>query len=222
MKGKCSICGAEFSSLFGYNTLTLNNEDYKVCSSCNKMCSNMLSYSESMSDLYSAALQYMQKIIASSEMEKPVYDYVKGLIEEAENKHSAFIRQNENFGKDESETKFSEHIKYILTTTGYNFEGYTIIKYISVITEPIVLGTGLLSSVSATFSDITGGRSNAYADKLKSAYEQAIKKLKINALSLGGNAIIGIDIDYTSFSGDMIGVIVSGTVVLVKNNHVKK
>lgn len=34
-----------------------------------------------------------------------------------------------------------------------------------------------------------------------------------NARQLGANAIIGIDVDYTTFSSDIIGVIANGTAV---------
>lgn len=103
----------------------------------------------------------------------------------------------------------------MLITTGYDFEGYIIKKYIDVISSSVVLGTGLLSSVSASFADLTGTRSGSYEQKLKSGEREALSILKERAKSLGGNGIIGIDIDYTTFGNDVLGVIVSGTVVVI-------
>jgi uncharacterized protein YbjQ (UPF0145 family) len=103
----------------------------------------------------------------------------------------------------------------MLITTGYDFEGFIIEKYIDVISSSVVLGTGLFSSVSASFADLTGTRSGSYEEKLKSGEREALSILKERAEKLDGNGIIGIDIDYTTFGNDVIGVIVSGTVVVI-------
>ncbi|MGC4020268.1 MAG: heavy metal-binding domain-containing protein [Muricomes sp.] len=84
-------------------------------------------------------------------------------------------------------------------TTGNSFEGYIIEKYIDVISSAVVLGTGFLSSISVSFSDFTGSRSGSYEKKLKSGEREALEALKERAKSLGGNGIIGIDVDYTTF-----------------------
>ena len=101
----------------------------------------------------------------------------------------------------------------MLTTTGYNFEGYIITDYIKVITEAIVLGTGFASTLSASFADFTGTRSESYANKLQQGKDMAMKNLEIQARQLGANGIIGIDIDYTTFANDVMGIIITGTAV---------
>lgn len=106
----------------------------------------------------------------------------------------------------------------MLITTGYNFEGYNIVSYMDVITSTVVLGTGMFSSFGASVSDFTGSRSGSYERKLESAKNQALGELKSRASSMGGSGIIGIDIDYTTFSADVIAVIASGTVVKVQKN----
>lgn len=78
------------------------------------------------------------------------------------------------------------------------------------------MGTGFLSSFSASFADLTGGRSGLFADKLQTGKEEAMKKLEGRARQLGGNAIIGIDIDYTTFTSDIMGIIVNGTAVKIE------
>lgn len=104
----------------------------------------------------------------------------------------------------------------MLLTSGYNFEGYEIISYLGHKSSQIVLGTGFLSSLNAAVFDIFGARSSSYEKKLDSAEEAAKERLMQQAKELGGNAIIGIDVDYTTFSNDIMGVIVSGTIVKVK------
>ena len=109
-----------------------------------------------------------------------------------------------------------ERAKDFPMTTGYNFEGYNITEYLGVISGESVLGTGFLSSWEASFSDMTGSESNAFIDKLKEARQYATERIVIEAVKKGGNAMIGVDIDYTMFSSNMIGVIINATCVIRK------
>lgn len=109
----------------------------------------------------------------------------------------------------------------MLITTGYNFEGYDIVKYLDVLSASVVIGTGMLSSANASVADFFGTRSNSYERKLQDAKNAAINELKNQTSSRGGNAIIGIDIDYTTFGADIIGVIANGTAVKIKESEEK-
>ena len=103
-----------------------------------------------------------------------------------------------------------------ILTTGYNFEGYNIVKYIGIISGETVLGAGFLSEFSASFSDILGDESSAFTDKLEAAKNTALDKLSVKSMEKGGNAIIGIDFDYITFSNNMIGVVANGTSVVIE------
>ena len=104
----------------------------------------------------------------------------------------------------------------ILLTSGYNFEGYRIKKYLGFCSGECALGTGFLSSLGAGIADILGSNSTAYKEKLAKAKSMAISELEKSARSLGANAIIGLDADYTTFTSDIMGVIVSGTAVMIE------
>lgn len=82
-----------------------------------------------------------------------------------------------------------------------------------------VFGTGFLSQFSASVSDFLGTQSNVFSDKLEQVKIAAINKLIEKSASLGGNAIIGVDFDYITFSNDMIGVIANGTSVLIEKSE---
>jgi uncharacterized protein YbjQ (UPF0145 family) len=49
--------------------------------------------------------------------------------------------------------------------------------------------------------------------KLRAAKDQAMNTLKYIAAEKGANAVIGIDLDYTEFSGNRIALIINGTLV---------
>lgn len=104
----------------------------------------------------------------------------------------------------------------MLLTSGYNFEGYDIVSYIGHESAQVVLGTGIFSSLDVSLSDFLGSRSNSYENKLASAEKEAKEILIEKARNLGGNAIIGIDVDYTTFTKDVIGIIVGGTIVKIE------
>lgn len=106
----------------------------------------------------------------------------------------------------------------MLMTSGFNFEGYIIEEYLGVFTGECALGTGFLSSLGAGIADMLGANSTMYSEKLKKAKDYAIAQLIQQVENAGGNAIIGLDIDYTSFSADIMGVVASGTAVKILNS----
>lgn len=103
-----------------------------------------------------------------------------------------------------------------LLTTGYDFSGYKISKYLGIVSGEVVLGTGFLSEFSASVSDLLGASSWAFEEKLDTAKQAAVEKLTMKSVKAGGNAIIGIDFDYITFANNMIGVVANGTSVVVE------
>ena len=101
-------------------------------------------------------------------------------------------------------------------TNGYNFERYEISSYIDIVSGEVVIGTGFLSEFSAGLSDIVGGKSSAFSEKMREAKEAAIGIMKERAVTLEANAIIGVSFQFMSFSSNMIGVSVNGTAVKIQ------
>ena len=59
-------------------------------------------------------------------------------------------------------------------------------------------------------------QSGIFEEKLETARHAALDKLIKKSAALGGNAVIGIDIDYNMFSNNVIGVIANGTSVVIR------
>lgn len=108
-----------------------------------------------------------------------------------------------------------DKLNHYLTTTGSLLEGYHIQKYLGIVSGHVVLGTGMFSSFDASMADLTGSEASAYTEKLDMAKEVALKRAIIKSMRLGGNALIGIDVEHSVFVRDLIGVIVTGTSVQV-------
>ncbi|WP_395546693.1 MULTISPECIES: YbjQ family protein [unclassified Lacrimispora] len=101
-------------------------------------------------------------------------------------------------------------------TTGFDFDGYKITKYIAVISGNVVLGTGLFSEFVGSISDVLGTTSTPFENKMEKAKEIAIEKLIIKSATIGGNAILGVDFDFFTLSNNMIAVSANGTSVIIE------
>ncbi|MEM9332752.1 MAG: heavy metal-binding domain-containing protein [Pseudomonadota bacterium] len=108
----------------------------------------------------------------------------------------------------------------MIVTTTPSVEGRSVTEYKGVVTGEAILGTNIFRDLFAGIRDLVGGRSGAYEQVLKEARETAIAELKENAMALGANAVVGVDIDYenisTGSSGSMLMVSASGTAVVLR------
>ena len=104
----------------------------------------------------------------------------------------------------------------ILTTTP-TIQGRDITHYHGVVVGEAILGANIFKDIFASIRDIVGGRSAAYEQELAKAREIAFEELRERARAAGGNAVVGIDLDYEVVgpNGGMLMVSVSGTAVTV-------
>lgn len=115
----------------------------------------------------------------------------------------------------EEQRMYAERFKSHMLTTGFSFEGYRIAEYLGIVTGETVMGTGYFSDIGASISDFFGAEASEYSEKLRSAKQAVLKIMIKNSTDLGGNAIIGISYELMTFSGNMMGVSVTGTSVKV-------
>ena len=80
------------------------------------------------------------------------------------------------------------------------------------------MGANIVRDVFASITDIVGGRSGAYEDKLQDARDTALKELQDRAETYGANAVVGVDLDYEVIgkAGSMLMVSASGTAVTIE------
>jgi uncharacterized protein YbjQ (UPF0145 family) len=104
----------------------------------------------------------------------------------------------------------------MLVTTTPNVEGYRITAYYGLVTGETIMGANIFRDFMASITDVVGGRSGAYESKLKEAREIAISEMTSYAQRLGGNAVVGVDLDYEVIRDGMLMVTVSGTAVRVE------
>ena len=106
----------------------------------------------------------------------------------------------------------------MLMSTTPSMEGMKITRYLGVVVGEAILGANVFKDLFAGIRDIVGGRSAAYEKELAKARDIAFEEMAAKAADLGGNAIVGIDLDYevVGRDGGMLMVSVSGTAVVVE------
>ncbi|MFQ6108703.1 MAG: heavy metal-binding domain-containing protein [Candidatus Aminicenantales bacterium] len=105
----------------------------------------------------------------------------------------------------------------MLVVTTPSLEGKRIVKYLGLVSGEAILGANIFKDFFAGIRDIVGGRSAAYERELRRAKEIALEEMREQASSLGGNAVVGVDLDYETIqvgqAGGMLMVSASGTAV---------
>lgn len=104
----------------------------------------------------------------------------------------------------------------ILTTTP-QIEGRRILEYKGLVTGETIIGANAFKDFFAGIRDIIGGRSGSYEKVLRQAKDAAVAEMQERARQLGGNAIVGIDLDYETIGANnsMLMVTASGTAVVI-------
>lgn len=106
----------------------------------------------------------------------------------------------------------------MIVTSTPHVEGRAIIEYKGIVFGEVISGVDFVKDFVAGLSNFFGGRSGSYEGELVQAREAAISEMKNRALSLGANAIVGVDVDYEVLGqgGNMLMVTVSGTAVVTE------
>ncbi len=103
----------------------------------------------------------------------------------------------------------------MIVTTTQGIEGHSVTEYCGIVTGEAILGANIFRDLFAGIRDIVGGRSGAYKSALREARETALREMENEASRLGGDAVIGVDLDYEVVGKDngMLMVSASGTAV---------
>ena len=105
----------------------------------------------------------------------------------------------------------------MLVTTTAMVEGRPVQHYLGIVTGEVIVGANIFRDIFASITDIVGGRSGKYEQVLERARQDALAEMEAKAARLGGNGVIGVDLDYEVLgaNGSMLMVSCSGTAVLL-------
>lgn len=104
----------------------------------------------------------------------------------------------------------------VVTTTAM-VEGRSVQRYLGIVTGEVIVGANIFRDLFASITDIVGGRSGKYEQVLERARQEALAEMEAKAAQLGGNGVIGVDLDYEVLgsNGSMLMVSCSGTAVVL-------
>lgn len=217
----CFLCGKKIG-MFDVGAY-INN--FPTCSSCDTLIRQnvndvfaMCHTDEELNQSQKLIVENFQKQFSDEKLEtlKKHIAYIKSI-------YSANINKNNipdaNFNPISNlNAMHQKKIDSHMLTTGYDFQGYKIEKYIGLVSGECVIGTGIIADLFSDFSDISGTKSKTFSNKMKEIKNSAIKEMVEDSIRIGGNAIIGISYDHITFSGkNMIGISVNGTSVRITN-----
>ena len=105
----------------------------------------------------------------------------------------------------------------MIVTTTHNVEGKQIVEYKQVVFGEVIAGANFMRDFFAGITDVIGGRPSVYERRISRARQDALKELEEKAYALGANAIVGVEVNYTTVgTKSMFMVIASGTAVVVR------
>ena len=104
--------------------------------------------------------------------------------------------------------------RIVLSTTN-GIDGKPAKEYLGIVTGETIIGANIFKDFFAGIRDIVGGRSGSYEKVLREAKDTALREMTDEAMRLGADAVIGIDLDYETVgsTGGMLMVTASGTAV---------
>jgi uncharacterized protein YbjQ (UPF0145 family) len=105
----------------------------------------------------------------------------------------------------------------MIVTTTSTLQGREVVSYMGIVSGEAIMGANVVRDFLASVTDVIGGRSSAYENKLAEGREIAIREMEDKARRMGANAIIGVDLDFETLREGMMMCIATGTAVKIKD-----
>ena len=107
----------------------------------------------------------------------------------------------------------------VLITTTSDFEGHRIIDYHGIYSGNAIQAANFIADGFAKLKNFLGGRSGSYESEMEEAQLIAMRNLREQAVKAGGNALVGVTIDYEFINmqkGGMLMAVATGTAVTIE------
>ena len=103
----------------------------------------------------------------------------------------------------------------MIVSTTNTLQTNEIKQYCGIVTGETIIGANIFKDIFAGIRGVVGGRSGSYERVLREAKDTALQEMKNEALRLGADAVVGVDLDYETVgpSAGMLMVTAAGTAV---------
>jgi uncharacterized protein YbjQ (UPF0145 family) len=120
------------------------------------------------------------------------------------------------------EAKYNGDYSHIILSTTPSLDGYRVTETVDVITAECAFGMNVFKDIFSAVTDFFGGRSGAVQNTLRDARKLCLNELRKEAFDIGADAVIGVDLDYSEFTGrekSMLFMVASGTAVKLSKEN---
>ena len=104
----------------------------------------------------------------------------------------------------------------MLTSTTPTIAEREIRQTLGVVAGEAIIGANIFRDFMAGITDIIGGRSGTYERGLREARDIALSEMCAAAAQMGGDAVVGVDLDYETLGAENGMLMVSATGTAVK------
>jgi uncharacterized protein YbjQ (UPF0145 family) len=104
----------------------------------------------------------------------------------------------------------------MLTSTTPQIAERPIRQTLGVVTGEAIIGANIFRDLLAGITDIIGGRAGTYERGLREARDIAMQEMCDEAARMGGDAVVGVDLDYETMGAENGMLMVSATGTAVK------
>ena len=103
-----------------------------------------------------------------------------------------------------------------LITTGFDFQGYRIMRYLGLVRGITVRSRSIVGSLGGALQTIVGGNITLFTELCEQSRKEAYDLMVAHANEMGANAVIGVRYDATELMGGVTEVLAYGTAVVVE------
>lgn len=213
----CCICNDKISFMSGDIPLSEEYHDLKICRNCYEQKMKIVSKDNLGSVSFDNAVTYFNKFIQDGIMTEDAKEALNSILNIYVDKSE--IKKESNVREIEKNNIINALRENMMLTTGYNFDGYRIVKYNDVIFEEAVFGVGIKTSFKAIgdiFADLTGDEYTAMTNRIAEVKAKLRDRVILKAAEIDANALIGIDFESSMAIGNSILVSMTATAVTVE------
>ncbi|MEP1209434.1 MAG: YbjQ family protein [Rhizobiaceae bacterium] len=104
----------------------------------------------------------------------------------------------------------------MIITTTHSVPNREVEQVLGLVAGEAVFGANVFRDIFASVRDIVGGRSGGYQKVFAAGREAATHDMVEEAMEMGADAIIGVDLDYETVGKSMLMVSANGTAVKLR------
>jgi uncharacterized protein YbjQ (UPF0145 family) len=107
-------------------------------------------------------------------------------------------------------------IDHRLVTTGFDIDGYRIVRNLGVVRGITVRSRSVLGTIGASLQTLIGGNITLLTNLCEKTREESFELMLQHAAQLGANALVGVRYDATEIMQGVTEVLAYGTAVVVE------